>query len=131
MKTTAFILALTVALAVVGCSNSGTNPVSSTDGVSSSVASKGSIGADATKGERKGVKGDRVEGTIVAVDLALGKVTIRTQAGEFVPVMTNSSTKIERNGFHATLSSFQIGDRGQARFNPGTLLAYKVEATGL
>jgi len=131
MKTTAFILALTVALAVVGCSNSGTNPVSSTDGVSSSVASKGSIGADATKGERKGVKGDRVEGTIVAVDLALGTVTIRTQAGEFVPAMTNSSTKIERNGFHATLSSFQIGDRGQARFNPGTLLAYKVEATGL
>jgi len=131
MKTTAFILALTVALAVVGCSNSGTNPVSSTDGVSSSVASKGSIGADATKGERKGVKGDRVEGTIVAVDLALGKVTIRTQAGEFVPAMTNSSTKIERNGFHATLSSFQIGDRGQARFNPGTLLAYKVETTGL
>ncbi|HET6271620.1 MAG TPA: hypothetical protein VFG32_01440 [Bacteroidota bacterium] len=131
MKTTVFILTLTVALAVVGCSNSGTNPVSSTDGVSSSVASKGSIGADATKGERKGVKGDRVEGTIVAVDLALGTVTIRTQAGEFVPAMTNSSTKIERNGFHATLSSFQIGDRGQARFNPGTLLAYKVEATGL
>jgi len=131
MKTTVFILTLTVALAVVGCSNSGTNPVSSTDRVSSSVASKGSIGADATKGERKGVKGDRVEGTIVAVDLALGTVTIRTQAGEFVPAMTNSSTKIERNGFHATLSSFQIGDRGQARFNPGTLLAYKVEATGL
>ena len=129
MKTTAFILALTVALAVVGCSNSGTNPVSSTDGVSSSVASKG--GVDDTKVERRGVKGDRVEGTIVAVDLTLGKVTIRTQAGEFIPAMTNSSTKIERNGFHATLSSFQIGDRGQARFNPGTLLAYKVEATGL
>lgn len=131
MKTTAFILALTVALAVVGCSNSGANPVSSTDGVSSSVASKGSVGVDGTKGERRGVKGDRVEGTIVAVDLALGKVTIRTQAGEFVPAMTNSSTKIERNGFHARLSSFQIGDRGQARFNPDTLLAYKVEATGL
>ncbi|MBM2845092.1 MAG: repeat protein, partial [Bacteroidetes bacterium] len=79
----------------------------------------------------RGVKGDRVEGTIVAVDLALGKVTIRTQAGEFVPAMTNSSTKIERNGFHARLASFQIGDRGQARFNPGTLLAYKIEATGL
>jgi len=129
MKTTAFILALTIALAVVGCSKSGGNPVSSTDGVSSSAASKGSTVVD--RADRKGVKGDRVEGTIVAVDLALGKVTIRTQAGEFVPAMTNSSTKIERNGFHVRLSSFQIGDRGQARFNPGTLLAYKVEATGL
>jgi len=47
------------------------------------------------------------------------------------PTLRFKSTKIERNGFHATLSSFQIGDRGQARFNPGTLLAYKVEATGL
>jgi hypothetical protein len=71
-----------------------------------------------------------VEGTIVAIDLSLGKVTIRTQAGEIVPAMTNGSTKVERNGFHVSLSSFRIGDRGQARFVPGTLLATKIEAVG-
>lgn len=126
MKPTMFILALTVTVAVVGCSNSGSNPVSSNDALTSGVTSTGAIGTD-----DKGVRGDRVEGTIVAIDLAAGSVTIRTQGGSDVEAITNAATKIERNGFRTTLSSFQIGDRGQARFSPGTLLATKIEAVGV
>lgn len=71
----------------------------------------------------------RVEGSITAVNAAAGTVTIRTQSGASVTVTTNAATKIERNGVHATLAAFKIGDRGQARYAAGGL-ASKVEATG-
>jgi len=130
MKTTAFVLALMFALAVAGCSKSGNDPVSPFNGLSG-VASKSSTGVDDNGSDRGGAKRDRVEGRIVAIDLAQSTVTIRTQAGEDVPALADSRTKIERNGFHATLSSFKVGDRGQAMFSPGTSRASKLEATGL
>jgi hypothetical protein len=72
----------------------------------------------------------RVQGTITAVDVDAGTVTITTQNGTAVTVTVDANTKIERNGQETTLDALQIGDRGQARYDPATGIASKVEATG-
>ncbi|HQR05506.1 MAG TPA: DUF5666 domain-containing protein [Gemmatales bacterium] len=69
-----------------------------------------------------------VEGTISAVGAA--SVTITKRNGVSVTVAIDATTKIERNDRHVALSSILVGDRGEAKYNPATLLAGKVEATG-
>jgi len=69
----------------------------------------------------------RVEGTITAIDVAASKVTIRTQSGTLVDVIAGPNTKIERNDVEVTLAAFQVGDRGQARFD-ATGATVKLEA---
>jgi hypothetical protein len=86
--------------------------------------------ARADKGSSGGAKTEvRAEGTISAVNVAAGTVSIRTQSGAVVTVSTTATTKIERNGVAVKLSAFKVGDRGQARYAAGGV-ATKVEATG-
>lgn len=71
----------------------------------------------------------KVEGTITAVNVAQGTVTIQKTSGGSVVVTKVVGTKIERNDLHTTLAAFQIGDFGEAKFGAdGTVLA--IEATG-
>lgn len=51
-----------------------------------------------------------VEGTITAIDLALSQVTIQTHEGTFFVVTVGPDTAISRNGLHAALSDFLVGD---------------------
>jgi Ca2+-binding RTX toxin-like protein len=59
----------------------------------------------------------QVEGIITAIDLNASKVTIRTQSGRLVDVTAGPNTKIERNDVEVTLAAFQVGDRGEAKFD--------------
>lgn len=104
-------------LLIVGCKDSSTAPVSGDGSSQSSSATKGFV----DDGNRAG----RVEGTVNGIDLQAGTVTIGRTL-----VQTNASTKIERNGFHARLSSFVLGDFGQARLIGTSNVASKVEARG-
>lgn len=73
-------------------------------------------------------QGSKVEGTITAV--GANSVTIRRLNGTTITVQVASTTKVERNDFHVALSAFKVGDRGEARYDPTTLVATKVEAEG-
>lgn len=138
MKATTLAFASLVTMALIGCGNGGSNPVSSDPSLSSGTVAKGILviaddgrGNDDPNGDRGGLKGNRVEGTVATVNASLGNVSIMLKDGSLFTVTTNASTKIERNGFRATLSSFKDGDRGQAIFDPATRVASKVEATGI
>jgi hypothetical protein len=76
------------------------------------------------------VRSGRIEGTISAVNVAEGSFTIITVRGTAVTTVAIANTKIERNGFHASLNQFRIGDHGQSRFDPASMIASKMEATG-
>lgn len=65
----------------------------------------------------------KLEGAVTAVGAS--SVTIGSRV-----VLVDANTKIERNGFHVTLSAIKVGDRGQARIAAGATVAYKVESTG-
>ncbi len=70
----------------------------------------------------------QVEGIITEV--TADSVSIRQQNGNIVTVLVDSNTKIERNDLHVLLNAFQVGDRGEARFDATSMLASKVEAVG-
>jgi hypothetical protein len=70
----------------------------------------------------------KVEGTITAIGAT--SVTIRARSGATTTVQVTATTKIERNDRHVSLSAFQVGDRGEALFNPANRVATKVEAVG-
>ena len=70
----------------------------------------------------------QVEGIITEV--TADSVSIRQQNGNIVTVLVDGNTKIERNDLHVSLNAFQVGDRGEARFNATSMLASKVEAVG-
>lgn len=125
MKTALFTFALTVAVFVTGCSSNG--PVAADN---SATTSSSSLATNAIVDDGGNIRAGRLEGTISAVDIAKKSLTIVNARGTAINVFGNSATKIERNGFHVTLSQFKIGDRGQARFNPTTMIATKMEATG-
>lgn len=122
MKSMFFTLALV--LGVVGCSSKG--PLAADDSSASSSTVVLTKASDDGANTRQG----RVEGTISAVNVAGKSITITTARGIRVTTIAVAGTKIERNGFHSTLNQFRIGDRGQARFNPSTMIASKMEATG-
>ncbi len=125
MKTTLFTLALVVAMFAVGCSSN--SPLAADDSSSSSSSSLATTKAIDDGGN---VRSGRLEGNISAVNVAGKSMTIVTVRGTAFTVFANAATKIERNGFHATLNQFKIGDRGQARFDPATMIASKMEAVG-
>jgi hypothetical protein len=84
------------------------------------------LDGDEDEGDGQG----RVEGVISAINLNDSTVTIQTRSGSTVVVRVSPTTKIERNDQHTTLAAFQIGDRGEARFDiQGNTL--KIEAVGL
>jgi hypothetical protein len=126
MKATSFVVAAFVATLVIGCS-SNSNPVQS-DSQSAALQKNGvdDASALAAGSGRGGNNGEtRIEGRVNAVDAAAGTITIGATI-----VQTNAATKIERNGFHVSLSSIQVGDRGQARIPVGGKVATKVESVG-
>lgn len=65
-----------------------------------------------------------VEGTITAVDTTAGTVTLKKENGSTVVVQAGKSTTIERNGSHATLADFQVGDRGETTIDPNGIALY-------
>jgi len=121
MKSILFTLALVIAMFAIGCSSNG--PVA-TDGSSSSAALTKAID------DGGNIRSGRIEGTISAVNVAEKSLTIMTVRGTAVTTVATAGTKIERNGFHSSLNQFRIGDRGQSRFDPATMIASKMEATG-
>lgn len=70
----------------------------------------------------------KVEGTITSV--TANSVSIMLQNGTIVTLLTDANTKIERNDLHVSLSAFQVGDRGEARYDATSLVASKLEAVG-
>ncbi len=121
MKTTSFAVATFVALSLIGCADKSNPVLADSSTGSTSLARSVDDGGSA---DRANDRSGRIEGSVNAIDVSTGTITIGSRV-----VQTNSLTKIERNGFHATLSQFKVGDRGQARFTAGSIFAEKVEAT--
>lgn len=71
----------------------------------------------------------RVEGTISAVDTVNSTVTIHTASAGDVTVTVDGDTKIEAHDKHVSIGGLTIGDRGEARYSPTTLIATKIEST--
>lgn len=86
----------------------------------------GEDGNDNGGGNQNG--SSQVEGLITEV--TANSISIRQQNGTIVTVLVDSNTKIERNDLHVLLSAFQVGDRGEARFDSTSMIASKVEAVG-
>lgn len=70
----------------------------------------------------------KVEGLITAV--GTDSVTITTESGKAVTVNVTANTKLERNDQHVTLDAFKVGDTAEAKFDPATFEAFKIEAVG-
>src|SRR5690349_6286299 len=71
-----------------------------------------------------------VEGTLVAVDLTAGTLTVRTRRMQDVVIATNANTKIERNERRPSLAMLQLSDFVEAKIASGTTnVAVKIEAT--
>lgn len=89
------------------------------------------LGLTATPALAKhGNKAGRIEGKITAVDTVAQTVTIQGKKAQIVTLQANVTTKIERNEVHASLTDLIVGDRTEARFDPGTLIATKIESEG-
>jgi hypothetical protein len=116
MKNLSVFLSAIAALLIVGCGDNTMSPVSSDGLAQSSSLSR--------IGETDDGRAGRVEGTVNAVNMQAGTVTIGTTV-----VRTDASTKIERNGRRVRLSAFVVGDFGQARLIGSSNLASKVEAS--
>lgn len=90
------------------------------------------VGATATPALAKhGNKAGRVEGKITLVDTVAQTITIQGKKGQVVTLQVNGATKIEVDEVHAFLADLNVGDRVEARFDPGTLIASKIESEGL
>lgn len=74
----------------------------------------------------KSTTASKVEGRLTGV--ASNGVIIKTASGVFVSVGVTSSTKVELNGAHVSVTSLPIGARAQAVFDATTSVASKVEA---
>lgn len=72
----------------------------------------------------------RVEGTLTAVNTTNMTATITRRNSTAVTVFITPATKIERNDEHVPLSALKVGDHAQARFNPATMAASKLESVG-
>ncbi len=71
----------------------------------------------------------KVEGWIASVDLTQGCVTITPKRGGApVSVSATSATVIKLNGRSATLADLRTGDKAEAKYDPVTLVAVKIEA---
>lgn len=69
----------------------------------------------------------KVEGTITAIDTESGKVTITRRRGTEVTVVVDDKTKIEVDDAHAALADLAVGMRGEAKYDPTTFVASKLE----
>lgn len=76
-------------------------------------------------------KGGKIEGTLTAVDLGASTITITPLGGSPVMLSVTTTTKVERNELHVSLSDLKVGDAAEARFDAATMNASKVETSGL
>ena len=107
---------------------SGSNSGGSNSG-SGSGGGSGSSGGNSGSGSGSSSTETRASGSVTAVNVAAGTVTIQPQTGAVVAVRTNSKTKIERNSRETTLATFKVGDKVEARIGADGI-ATKVEAVG-
>ncbi len=70
-----------------------------------------------------------IKGAISA--LGTNTVTITRRDGTSVTVTVTSNTRIERNDAPATFADLRVGDQAEAKFDPNTLEAFKLEAEGV
>lgn len=70
-----------------------------------------------------------LKGTIAAVDTSASTVTITPKkGGSDVTLTVDANTLIKRNSQPATLADLQIGDKVEAKYDPATMLAFKLKA---
>ncbi len=70
-----------------------------------------------------------IEGRLTAVGAA--SVTIAPEkGGAEVTLNVDASTRIEREHMPATLADLQVGDKVEARYDPATMTAVKIEVEG-
>lgn len=69
----------------------------------------------------------KVEGVITNVDMEKGAVTIRKRRGALVTVTVSATTKIEVDDAHAALSDLKVDMFGEAKYDPATFVAKKIE----
>lgn len=74
---------------------------------------------------KKGKTG-KVEGVLVSVTDT--GVTIRTIKGDLVSVTADANTKVELNDMEVSLSALTVGNRAEAKFDPATMVATKIES---
>jgi phage terminase large subunit-like protein/Ni,Fe-hydrogenase maturation factor len=70
-----------------------------------------------------------LEGQISAIDTGAGTVTITPkEGGADMVLIVDSTTVIKRNGTTAALTDLQVTDQVEAKYNPVSMLAVKIEA---
>src|SRR4051794_24164633 len=72
---------------------------------------------------RQGVRAAEVHGTIAALNAS----SITINAGTPVTLTVNSQTRVELNGQRASLSSLAVNEPAEAKFDPSTLVASRIE----
>ncbi len=71
---------------------------------------------------------DEVEGTVTAVDVAGGSLTIQPAVGNSVTLTVDASTQITFEDQPATLANIPVGARAEADYHPTTLVAITIRA---
>lgn len=89
---------------------------------------KAKYNADTLDAKRIHAKSPRVHGVITAV--GANSVTIENGQGVEVTVLVTANTKIKRNGAPATLADLVVGDQAKAKYDPTTMEARHVHASG-
>jgi cold shock CspA family protein/phage terminase large subunit-like protein len=70
-----------------------------------------------------------LKGTLAAVDTSASTVTITPKkGGSDVTLTVDANTLIKRNSRTATLADLQVGDKVEAKYDPATMLAFKIKA---
>lgn len=72
----------------------------------------------------------RVEGTLTAKNVVARRMVVRLQNGTTRTLVIPFTAKIERNDVTASLNSFKIGDRVQARLLVNGTTVIKFEGVG-
>ena len=69
-----------------------------------------------------------VKGVVQAVNTDSNTLTIVTQSGRELELRVESQTRVDMDDFKgATLADLKVGDEVEAKFNPETRVAYKIE----
>lgn len=83
---------------------------------------------DAQDVQSEGPDHGEVEGVISAVDPAASTVSITPEdGGEDVTVNVTDETEIEIDGEDGTIDDLQVGQRAEAKFDPATFDAFRIE----
>lgn len=89
---------------------------------------KAKYNADTLDAKRIQAKSPKAHGVITAVDA--DSVTIKNAQGVEVTILVTVNTKITRNDAPATLADLVVGDQAKAKYDPTTMEAKHVHASG-